>query len=196
MKAPSQVMTQALVKFMGKSDDRLPLTTPIIEVIDGSACRGAVAYPCGRRPRSVEDGAVIYVSRQTTGPNDQIIFGRAIGEQHVPGRDDATPEEIRRHPWKQRWCHYIRIHQVEFLAGTLANGVSLFELMDALGSDSSSTTQEHARRGSGNTNPRKSIRQQPDVKLSPDGHEWLAKRLQAAFDVHGKITQGELDALN
>ncbi len=49
---------------------------------------------------------------------------------------------------------YVRVHHGEFVAGTLRNGVRLSELMDTLGSDAFVSTQNHARTGSGNTDPR------------------------------------------
>jgi hypothetical protein len=71
--------------------------------------------------------------------------------RHVPGRDDATPEDIARRGWKATWSRYIRVHHAEFVAGTMANGVSLNELMGALGTNSFSPTQRNASRGEGNT---------------------------------------------
>jgi hypothetical protein len=37
--------------------------------------------------------------------------------RHVPGGDDATPEDIARRPWKETWPRYIRLHHAEFVAG-------------------------------------------------------------------------------
>ena len=78
----------------------------------------------------------------------------------------------------------------------MENGVSLAELMDTLGSDSFATTQRHAARGDGNTNPRRSLMQQPAVQLSRDGFEWLSARLQNAFDLHGRVPRGVLRELD
>ena len=178
---------------MGRSDDRLLVSTPILAVIADSECHWALAYP--ERPRLVREGAIIYISRQTREPNDHRIIGRAVGMQHVPGRDEATPEDCNRRPWKRHWRYYIRVRQPEFLSGTLENGISLNKLMDALGADSFATTQENARTGKGNINPRMSIRQQPAVRLSSDGHAWLDTQIQAAFNSHGATPNTELDNL-
>ena len=78
----------------------------------------------------------------------------------------------------------------------MENGVSLAELMDTLGSDSFATTQRNAARGDGNTNPRRSLMQQPAVRLSRDGFEWLNTRLQTAFDVHGQVPRHVLRELD
>src|SRR5262249_18336623 len=134
---------QAFVKFLGDADTRVPLNLPTIEEIKGAGCHWAVAYPTSKRPSGVESGAVTFISRLTRDPNDIRVFGRAIGLRHVPGRDDATPEDVLRRPWKAKWPRYVRVHHAEFVAGSMSNGVSLNELMDSLGSDSFAATQRN-----------------------------------------------------
>jgi HKD family nuclease len=126
---------QAFVKFLGEGDNRVPLSFSTIEEIERAGCHWAVAYPATKRPRGVKDDAVIFIARLTNDPNDIRVFGRAIGMRHVPGRDDATPADIARRSWKATWPRYIRVYHAEFVAGTMANGVSLNELMGALGAN-------------------------------------------------------------
>ena len=80
--------------------------------------------------------------------------------------DDATAEDIAARPFKQKWPRYVRVHHAEFIAGKLSNGVSLRQLMTELKSDSFVSTQLNARRGDGNTDPRKAYSQQPAVELT------------------------------
>ena len=160
---------QALVKFAGRSNDRSSLSTRTIEEIEGTGSHWAVCYPTTRRPRNVENGAVVFVGRFTRDPDDIVIYGRAIAMKHVPIRDEATPKDIERRRWKQDWSNYIRVHHAEFVAGSLANGVSLNVLMDALGSDSFASTKRNAKLREGNTNPRRSYSQQSAVVLSAEG---------------------------
>ena len=137
----------------------------------------------------------MFIGRLVKGP-DIRVFGRAIAMKHQPGRDEATQAEIERRPWKSRWLLYIRVHHAKFVAGTMANGVSLSDLMEDLQANSFASTQRHAARGTGNTNPRRAFMQQPAVELSPEGSMWLSERLQAAFQIHGTVPQdtlGELD---
>ena len=115
----------------------------------------------------------MFISRLVKGP-DIRIFGRAVALKHQEGRDDATQADIQLRPWKFRWPRYIRIHNAEFVAGTMANGVSLAELMDTLGSASFATTQRNAARREGNTNPRRSFMEQPAVRLSS---RWRGPRI-------------------
>jgi hypothetical protein len=160
------------------------------------ACHWAVAYRASKRPTGVRDGALIYISRLTKDPNDIRVFGRAIGLRYVPGRDDATPDDIARRSWKQTWPRYVRIHQAEFVAGSMVNGVSLNELMETLGSNSFVPTQRNAERHEGNTDPRRAYMQQAAVELSTQGLAWLSDRLEAAFVAHGKVPADDLEKLD
>ncbi len=187
---------QALVKFLGDNGHRVPLAFSILEEIKQAGCHWAVAYPAAKRPRAVEDNALIYIARLTRDPNDIRVFGRAIGMRHVPGRDDATPEDIARRAWKATWCRYVRVHQAEFLAGTMANGISLYELMDALGTNSFASTRRNASCGKGNIDPRRAYLRQAAVELSWDGATWLGERLNAAFNRHGKLPNDDLEKLD
>ena len=184
---------QAFVKFLGRSDKRRPVSQAIIKVIKHEGCHRVLAYP--KRPRSVKDDALMFMGRFTDEP-DIRIFGRAVGMKHHLGRDDASPEDIKRREWREKYSNYIRVYKAEFVAGTIANGISLYELMDALGSDSFASTQRNAACGTGNTDPRRAYGQQPAVELSPQGISWLGKRLQAAFDAHGKVPQDMLDQID
>ena len=186
---------QAFVKFLGEGHNRVPISYTTIEEIKESGCHWAVPYPAKRRPRSVKDGAVMFIARLTKEP-DIRIFGRAISIKHDPDRDNASPEDIALRPWKEKWPRYIRLHQAEFVAGTMANGVSLNELMEALESDSFTPTQRNAARGAGNTDPRRAYMQQAAVELSSQGLLWLGERLQEAFAEHGKVPQDTLDQLD
>lgn len=187
---------QGFVKFLGEGSNRVPLSFRTIEEIERAGCHWAVAYPASKRPRSVDDGAVIFIARLTREPNDIVVFGRGIGMQHMPGRDDATPEDIARRDWKAKWPRYIRLHHAEFVAGDMANGISLNELMNSLGANSFAPTERNAARGEGNTDPRRAYQQQAAVELSAKGVAWLSERLQAAFDRHGKIPVSELNELD
>ena len=186
---------QAFVKFLGDSANRVPACFPTLDEIDRAGCHWALSYPLNKRPRRVEDGAVIFIARLTDEP-DIRVFGRAIGMKHQEGRDDATPADIERRPGIERWPHYIRVHHAEFVAGTMANGVSLNELMDTLESDSFAPTQRNAAAGAGNRDPRRAYLRKPDVMLSADGLAWLGARLQAAFEAHGTVPPGVLAALH
>ena len=136
------------------------------------------------------------MGRMVKDPSDILIYGRAIGMRYEQGRDDATAEDIALRPWKVDWPHYVRVHHAEFLAGTLANGISLNDLMNALKSDAFMPTQRNAAKGDGNTDPRKAYMQQAAVEMTPQANTWLNERLQEAYRQQGKLspaTLGQLD---
>lgn len=187
---------QAFVKFFGVSSNRADRSKPILEEVQRSGCHWACTYPRGKRPRKVRDGAVMFVGRLVKEPNDILIYGRAVGIRHVPGRDDATAEDIELRSWKAKWPHYVRVHDAEFIAGSLSNGISLGELMNVLKSDAFAPTQRHAARRKGNTDPRRAYMQQAAVELSPQGSAWLNERLERAYSQHGKLAPADLNQLD
>lgn len=187
---------QAFVKFFGENQNRQAYGVSTFDEVQRTGCHRVCTYPRGKRPRQVTDGAVMFMGRLVKSPADIIIFGRAIGMPHVPGRDDATPADLALRPWKANWPHYIRVHSPEFVTGTLANGVSLFRLMAVLGSDSFTSTKRNAVMVEGNTDPRKAYMQQPAVELTPEGFAWVNEQLEFAFATHGKMTPDELARLD
>ena len=187
---------QGFVKFFGKSDNRAPRDYLVLDELSGGGCHWACTYPRNKRPRSVEDGAVMFMSRLVHSPNDTMIFGRAIGRRYEEGRDDASAADLAKRPWKKEWPHYIRVHDGEFLAATMEDAVSLVELMDELGPYAFASTTENLESGSGNTNPRRSIRQSAAVRLAPAGIEWLNERLELAFQKNGRLQPAQLASLD
>ena len=187
---------QAFVKFFGESNNRAERSTRIIDEVESSGSHWACTFPTGKRPRSVQDGAIMFMGRLVKDPGDTMIYGRAVGIRHKPGRDDATPEDIRLRGWKKKWPHYVRVHHAEFIAGTLANGISLRELTTALGANAFASTQRNARAGTGNTDPRRAYMQQAAVQLSAQGMAWLDERLERAYQQFGRLPPARLERLD
>ncbi|MCB9838235.1 MAG: phospholipase D family protein [Phycisphaeraceae bacterium] len=187
---------QAFVKLYGESHRRADYSDAILEEVESSGCHWACTYPKGKRPRQVGDGDVIYMGRMVQNPNDIVVYGRAVAMQHRPERDDASQADITRRPWKSKWPHYIRVHHAEFIAGTLENGISLYELMDEFGSDAFASTQRNAQRGHGNTSPRRAYLQQAAVKLSQKGMASLLRKFEVATAHFGTLTPGDLRMLD
>jgi hypothetical protein len=192
--APAPQGVNAFVKFFGTSATRLPLDSDVFAEVERAGCHWACTYP--KRPRQVQDGDVLFVARMTRNPSDIIVFGRAIGSRHVPRRDKASRQDIKRRAFKKKWPYYIRVNSADFVAGTLADGVSLNQLMAELGSDSFASTQKNAEKKSGNTNPRKAYRRQPQVELTREAQEWMHAHLEAAFAEHGKLSEARLKKLD
>lgn len=186
---------RAFVKFFGEGHNRSAHSDLIFDEVKRSGSHWACTYPKNRRPRSVRDGDIMFMGRLVEHPKDALIYGRAIGTHYRRGADDANSADIKKRPWKDRWRHYIRVHNPEFLDGPLSNGVSLKELMRTLGANSFAVTQRNAMRGMGNTAPRKSLMQQAAVRLSAQGAAWLTSRLEQAFKQHGRMSARDLNKL-
>jgi hypothetical protein len=195
---PSRVAAshQAFVKFFGEASNRIDRESRIFDEVSRAGCHWACTYPRGKRPRAVRDGAVMFMGRLVNEPNDTIIFGRAIGLRHEPGRDDATAADIKKRWWKDRWPHYVRVHDAEFVDGPLANGISLAELMEKWGPNSFFSTKMNLNVGAGNTDPRRAFMQQAAVQFTAESATWLNERLELAFEENGRITPAALEQLD
>jgi hypothetical protein len=138
----------------------------------------------------------MFMGQLVKGPNDIVVYGRAVALAYVEGRDDADGEDIARRPWLERWPHFIRVREMEFLDGTLEDGVSLGELMDELGAYAFGPTAENADRGVGNVDPRQSIRQAAAIRLSEAGTSWLSEELELAFRRFGRMGAEDVPELD
>ncbi len=185
--------TQGFVKFFGRATNRSPRSRAILDTVQTSGSHRICTYPSGRRPRAVREGDLMFMGHLVSGPNDILVYGRGIARAYEEGRDDASPEDIALRPWLARWSHFIRVHDTEFVDGTLANGVSLSELMDELGPYAFGPTAENADRGVGNVDPRKSIRQAAAIRLSEAGASWLNEELEGRFREFGELPGDNLD---
>lgn len=197
---PNWVTTasQGFVKFFGEGHNRLEHSFPVLEEVKRAGCHWACSYPKAKRPRSVQDGAILFMGRLATHPNNTLIFGRAIGMKYQEVRDDATEADINFpvRDWKAKWPRYIRVHDAEFVDGTLGDGVPLSDLMDEFGAHAFASTKRHFEAGAGNTNPRTAFAQQAHVELTPEAIAWLNARLDQCFAIHGKIAPAVLAKLD
>ena len=186
------ITSQAFVKFFGEGHNRIDPATPVIDEVDGSESHWALSYPNTKRPRQVSTGDVMFIGRMAH-PRDTLIYGRAIAHEHQPGRDDASDADKKRRDWKKQWGTYIRVRDPEFIAGTLANGISLSELMEELGAEAFVSTDANKRRGSGNTDPRIALRSKAHMPLTQKAADWLNAKFYQALAKHGRIPISQLE---
>lgn len=191
-------VSRAFVQLLGSSDPAnggsVSLSSLVIDEIKRAGCHQELCSPI--RPRQVPEGAVMFIARRVVALNgsaDYHIFGRAVAEAHDEARDEATEEDIRIRWWRERHRYYVRIHDAEFVEGTMAGGVSLYAMMGALEADAFASTQRNAAEGSGNINPRQAYMRRSRVQLSPEGFAWIKERLQRAFERYGKIPAEQLN---
>jgi hypothetical protein len=176
----------AFLKFFGRGGDRTPRDVRVAELVADSGCNWACTYPTSVRPRQVADGDTIYMAR-IAAPDDLLIFGTAIGWRHRDGEDVASAVEIAARPWKVNWANYVRVHGGRFVNAELGVGVSMYEMMDALGADSFRSTSDNARSGWGNTDPRLSYLRKPGMQLTDRSRAWIDARLEELFRLHGEV---------
>ncbi len=187
---------RAFIKFAGRGRERSPLDTRVLDEIDRSGSFKFCSYPKGGgHIRRVWDGDTMFLSRMTHTPNDHRIIGRATGIEHDDEKDVATTAEIREREWLEEFPFLVRVHHPVFINGVLGDGISLDELMDELQADSFLSTQERARAGEADVNPRQSLARKADVRLSPEAFRWLTHRFEDALARHGSIPQAEIDTL-
>ena len=193
---PTDLPDQGFVKFFGTASNRLEDSYQIFDEVATSGCYFACTYPANKRPRSVRDGAVMFMARLVKNPIDIIIFGRARGKHYEEGSDDASAADIAKRPWKEDWPRYIRVHHAEFIDGPLSNGIRLSELMKALEAQAFAATARNAKSGHGNTEPRRAFNQQAAVELTPAGIAWLTARVDRALDEKGRISPARMATLD
>lgn len=187
--------TRYHVKFFATGNARAPVTWTCRQAIESAECHYACTYPRDRRPRQVKHGDIVYMAYLTRDPWGHAIFGRAVGIPYQKGRDDATPNEIARKGWKDKWPHYIRVFDPVFIDATLGDCVWLHDIMAAHGHNSFLPTARNAARGRGNTNPRKSLMQQPAMALTLDAARDLEQRFDQALQRHGVVPESFIDSL-
>jgi hypothetical protein len=185
---------QVFVKFFGRGQDRVSQTFRVIDEVARSGSHWACTYP--RHPWQAQDGSLMSLGRLVKDPPDIRIFGRAIGQSHNVGRDEATPEEIRNRPWKAHWRYYIRVHDAVFVEGPLSGGISLYGIMDELGARAFATTRARQLKGERHINPRLAYARQPAVQLSAEGARLISERMPDAFRRHGTVQPATLEQLD
>lgn len=162
---------QGFVKFFGQGSTCSSRGRAVFDAVQISGSHRICTYPQGRRPRAVRDGGTMFMGHLVSGPNDIVVYERAVARAYEEGRDDASAEDIARRPWLMRWPHFIRVHDLEFVDGTLGDGVSLGELMDELGAYAFGSTAANA-------------------------DSWLDEELEVAFEKCGKLRADRLAKLD
>lgn len=183
----------SFVKFFGTGDYRVPLDQPIWAEVEESGSHWACTS--SKRHNQPKDGTVMFLTR-TVEDQDYRIYGVALTLRHVRGRDEATWGDINRRFWKSEWPYYVRVHHPMFIAGTLENGISLKQMMDALGHECFASTQRNYESGNGQTDPGQTLRQQHSRELTPKAHAWLLRELAGRFADFGVIPNYEIERLD
>ena len=89
-----EIDRRGFVKFFGQGSDRSPRDRAVLDAVATSGSHRICTYPRGRRPRAVRDGDVMFIGQLVKGPNDIVVYGRAVALAYEGGRDDADGEDI------------------------------------------------------------------------------------------------------
>jgi len=183
------------VKFFGRGNERLPIGAGIFEELERGGSHWALTYPNWGAPK-VADGSRMYLARMTRHPDgsaDTTVYSRAFAIAHDPEHDIASEDDIRLRPFKKRWSKYIRVYDVEFIDGTMSNGISLFRAMDELKEKTFRSTMINSIQNNGkNVDPRKSTYQKASLPLTAFSLDWLDEEFEKALEQHGVITNEKL----
>lgn len=187
--------TRVFVKFFGTAEDRWDSERHVREALQRSECHYAGTYPLNKRPRRIGHGDIVYMAFMTKNPVDYSVFGRAVAIPHVPGRDDATANEIARQKWKSKWPHYIRVFDPVFIDAPLSECVFLGPIIGQLGAHALSSTAKNLASGAGNLDPRRALRQKPDVEMTAQGAQELAEQFGERLRSTGPVPTSFIDTL-
>ena len=135
------------------------------------------------------------MGRLVSGPNDIMIFGYATGNKYKAKRDDASTEDIQLREFKMKWSRYIRVHDAQFVSGSLSDGVSMNRLKTKFGYNSFASTLRNKISGEGNIDPNNAYNQQAAVELTEGAADWLAKEIKSKLDYYGRISNSVLSKL-
>jgi hypothetical protein len=184
----------AFIKFFGEGHERARRTWPTIDAVKSAGCHYACTYP--KHPWQQRPGDVLYMAHMVGDEDDIMIHGRALAvRQHDRTLDIASASERAVRPWKEKWPYYVRVHEAEFLRGTIGDGISLNQMFAQLGHSGFEPTRRNHASGKGNTNPRMSVRQQPGIQLATAGAEWLHDRFEHEIRRRGLLDRRDIAAL-
>lgn len=175
------------VKIFGTADNREGLETTVRDEVDRALCHYACGFSANKKPRSINDGDIIYMARMTKRPPDFAIFGRAEAIRFIEERDKATENEIRQRPWKRGWPIYLRVRNPVFIDGKLGDCILLGDLINDLDYESFPSIKRRFENEKRDINPRRSLSQQAYVKLTEKAVEWLGPRFEVSLKNAGSI---------
>src|SRR6187455_341803 len=81
----SRSLAHAFVKFFGRADERFSRRGLVPDVVRRSGSHRICTYPRGRRPRQVRDGDSMFMGHLVKGPNDIVVYGRAVAWAYEEG---------------------------------------------------------------------------------------------------------------
>jgi hypothetical protein len=183
------------VKFNWSSKTRRDASELVRDLVAKGACYHSAAYPRNKRPRRIRDGDVLYMAGMTMNPVGYAIFGRGEAKANCDGRDDWTPEEMEKNKWNSNYPHFIRLEKLQFIDGRLTDCIWLQSIIDELKEQAFASTARNRVKGAGNTDPKRALMRQPDVRLTEEGGHFLQVQFDQLLVSNGQIPATFIDNL-
>lgn len=184
--------------FHGTSDDRVNPFMPVsIWALQRNAYK-LIRFPDGRRPTGVRSGDNIFFvihSREPGRENLSYIIGQARALKYRELIDDATDDQRSGDPWLDRFPHALRLENAIFIRGAVGEGIPVNEVMSKLGAEVFKSTSRNKLKGSGNTDPSRSIAQKTMIQLTENSSIYATELLEKRMNHLGLITAGEIARL-
>ena len=181
--------------FHGTADDRI---NPFLPVRIWAARRDAyriIRFPNGKRPTGVRTGDTIFfvlLSKEPGRDNESHVVGYAGAVKYRDLIDDATDEQRAEDTYLDRYPHGLRLENATFIRGAVGEGIPVSMLMSRLGAETFDSTSSNKAKGSGNTDPAKSIAQKSIIRLGEKGAKLTLELLEDRMNHIGRVTAGEI----
>lgn len=130
------------LKIEGKSEYRKMKNDAYIVKHWDEFPTGITCFPTSKEPTGIKQGDRVYMSIVGTDNNDKetvVIMGRARSKGYTKGSiaDEAMRKRFR---MGEKWAAYMELYDFEYLNTTIGNGVSLFDMICVLGTDTYPST--------------------------------------------------------
>jgi len=181
------------IKFFGRGNDRANMSALVEDTIRYGVSHYALSFSRtsnDRRPIRYRDGDIVFMARMSHHiKNDYSIFARGVAIAHDRIRDIAGPDDIAHINWIEDWPILVRVRDVQFINGTLADCPRMNDLTNDLDYESFEPTLRNYLKGSGNISPKSALQQKSDIRLSDSGAIWMEDRFERALNSCGTIPQ-------
>jgi hypothetical protein len=175
------------LKFFGADNARVGRDYLVVDEISRAESHCVAGFSRKRKPTVFEPNDIMYLARMVKHPNDYVVFGKGIvADSFQLPRDQATPDDTLRIPFRKRWPYYLQLVDTVFINGNLHNGITIGSLIKVHGYNSFLRTQNW-------TNTGKSIKRafsnQAYVELTDEVANWLNGEFEFKLQENGGVDE-------
>lgn len=172
------------IKFEGTSASRIPNDKVYLERKRGlHEHLNRTYYP--RPPRSIRPGEMIFIAAvsEKDGRGTPIIVGYATVPDGFREENVISESDYNFKKWNNRFPYYIEYAEAKFLKAEIREGISLFELCEALRHDVYPGTQKDTSIPVSKINTRH--HEKAHIQITKKAAEYLKRKLDRLFSIHG-----------